>query len=255
MTELLVVIAIIAILAAILLPTLDHAKDRAYIATDMNNQRQLIVAAHMYTEDENDFLPRPGWKIPYSNWAYGDSFPYATSNYQAVIADQLLAVAKGQLYRYFTVPKILMCPADRLDAQFEQREMYISSYIWNGAVSGYDTLSTRTHKLNQFRASDIVQWESDEMNPVSFNDAANMPYEGFTRRHGGRRTADPNDDVRASVVVSMFDCSAHPIKLGNLAVMAGKLGAYTVVPPVLPTELPNALWCNPDATNGMPSSF
>jgi prepilin-type N-terminal cleavage/methylation domain-containing protein len=253
--ELLVVIAIIAILAALLLPGLGRAKDRAHLATDVNNQRQLMMSMHMYAADEGDFLPRPGWKIPYSNWAYGDPFPYATGNYQAVIADQLAAVVKGQLYPYFTAPKVLMCPADREDALFDQREMYISSYVWNGAVSSYDTSSARTHKLSQFRPTAILQWESDEMNIISFNDSGNLPHEGFTRRHGGSRSTDPNDDVRAKATIGMFDGSSRWMKLGDLAVLAGKLGPYAVAPPVLPAVLPNDLWCNPDSTNGMMSSF
>ena len=55
--ELLVVIAIIAILAAILLPVLRAAKERAWAANCMSNKRQLQTAAIMYVTDNNDFLP------------------------------------------------------------------------------------------------------------------------------------------------------------------------------------------------------
>jgi len=55
--ELLVVIAIIAILAAILLPALAAAKDRAYRIRCVNNVRQLIQAANVYAGDFGDNLP------------------------------------------------------------------------------------------------------------------------------------------------------------------------------------------------------
>src|SRR2546421_963998 len=54
--ELLVVIAIIAILAAMLLPTLTRAKLKAWGAQCMSNERQLSMAWRMYTEDNADVL-------------------------------------------------------------------------------------------------------------------------------------------------------------------------------------------------------
>jgi prepilin-type N-terminal cleavage/methylation domain-containing protein/prepilin-type processing-associated H-X9-DG protein len=55
--ELLVVIAIIAILAAMLLPALAKAKERAKIAQCKSNEHQLSVAMILYANDNSDKLP------------------------------------------------------------------------------------------------------------------------------------------------------------------------------------------------------
>lgn len=54
--ELLVVIAIIAILAAILLPALAHAKAQAMSVKCMSNKKQLQIAWTMYADDSNQIL-------------------------------------------------------------------------------------------------------------------------------------------------------------------------------------------------------
>jgi prepilin-type N-terminal cleavage/methylation domain-containing protein len=65
--ELLVVIAIIAILAAILLPALASAKQRAKRIEDVSNLRQWGMSFPMYASENNDSLPA-GWYDPNGMW-------------------------------------------------------------------------------------------------------------------------------------------------------------------------------------------
>ncbi len=55
--ELLVVIAIIAILAAMLLPTLRGARQSALRGACTNNQRQLAIGVHLYADDNDGRIP------------------------------------------------------------------------------------------------------------------------------------------------------------------------------------------------------
>jgi prepilin-type N-terminal cleavage/methylation domain-containing protein len=107
--ELLVVIAIIAILAALLLPALAKAKQKANRIACTSNLKQTAYAISMYTQDNNDYLPGPCW--------LGMFFTYISTGWGTDPYNGSLA---GYLTPYLGYPpassiiqtaKVAICPA------------------------------------------------------------------------------------------------------------------------------------------------
>jgi prepilin-type N-terminal cleavage/methylation domain-containing protein/prepilin-type processing-associated H-X9-DG protein len=113
--ELLVVIAIIAILAAILFPVFAKARERARQAACISNQKQIVLAAKMYSDDWEGILPNIG---TYSSGFFGSWT--AGPDWTAV---------NGPIYDYVRAgQEIYQCPSVKGQG---------ISYSWNRHVSGY----------------------------------------------------------------------------------------------------------------------
>src|ERR1700733_10060589 len=96
--ELLVVIAIIAILAALLLPVLSKAKEKANRAICLNNQKQLDLAWQMYADEAGGILASNDWDFRSANVAESPSNSWVTGN--AGLDDDPATITSGSIYLY-----------------------------------------------------------------------------------------------------------------------------------------------------------
>ena len=142
--ELLVVIAIIAILAAMLLPALGRAKQKAQGVYCMNNTKQMALAWIMYADDNND-KPAPnvdsnlaGTTANYACWVAG-WLTLNTASTDNINKDMLinhdLFPFGAYLGSYIKNTAAFKCPADRSTATiFGVKQPRVRSLSMNNFV-------------------------------------------------------------------------------------------------------------------------
>jgi prepilin-type N-terminal cleavage/methylation domain-containing protein/prepilin-type processing-associated H-X9-DG protein len=139
--ELLVVIAIIAILAALLLPALSRAREKAYTIVCLNNLKQLEVCWHLYASDHQDRLAPNNAVSLIGGGTLAKDISWCPDH--AATDMDATDLKTGVLFTYNTSVAIYHCPADRstvVDAKGQRTsQLRNRSYNMSQSVNGYNS--------------------------------------------------------------------------------------------------------------------
>jgi prepilin-type N-terminal cleavage/methylation domain-containing protein len=171
--ELLVVIAIIGILAALLLPVLSAAKQRAWTARCQSNLHQIGLGMKMYADENNEYYPESGGKI---DWGTNDVAPPVGSGKPGWMQ---------QIFPYVQNTNVFHCPGNaQLPAQNQSAFNYFNgvraAFIVDGGFSPVQSpkiafpqayvLSGDTIDNDQYFASDDCDKDDYSQNCVGGDD-------------------------------------------------------------------------------------
>ncbi len=183
--ELLVVIAIIAILMAILMPTLSRAREQGKRGACLNNVKQLSVSWNLYADDfdgrmvnANTSTGGPTVRGEKGCWVYW------TDSVSSTEEQKLQSVRDGLLYRYCPNAKLYKCPTGIRGevVTYSIPDALNGYYYIPGAKEQIKTLRTQIRNLTQ----QIVFLDEGRLSPSSWTIHYDQErwWDQITARHG-----------------------------------------------------------------------
>lgn len=194
--ELLVVIAIIAILAAMLLPALSSAKQRAWTITCNSNLHQIGLAMTMFADDANGRFPKSGGSIPWNNtnpdapensWMQ-QIFTYSQStNIYRCPSNKLLPSSDQSRFNYFNGARAAFVAAGFQAAAVEsKRIMFPSAFVLAGDTLDFDPEDADKDDYSQNCVGGVLnglpweEWQAHSKGQnVLFADGHSQWYKGY----------------------------------------------------------------------------
>lgn len=180
--ELLVVISIIAVLMAILMPSLQAAKKQASASACLSNVKNLSMGWFMYLNDNDNRIMSAndegetrkgafvGWiSIPENE--NGEKQDLTQTSPEVTDEDEIRGIKKGKLYPYVGSHRPYRCPSNHTLSRYDNSRIYVSysiPYCLNGnpsndeskQVKNFSKIKRPSTRYNFVEASETRNWNA-----------------------------------------------------------------------------------------------